>query len=64
MQKRFALYFDETGLLGVDPPSTDDPQELAANFALLKRLAVAIQNFGDHIREIEAVYQGLQEQSK
>ena len=56
MRKTFAVYFDESGVVGVDPPKSDDAGVVARNFAALRRWAVAIQDFSERIESIESAY--------
>jgi hypothetical protein len=52
----FILEFDRKGLCGLTPPITNDPQELSRNYAFLRRVSVAVQDFDARIKEIETAY--------
>jgi hypothetical protein len=54
--QRFSIEFDSTGVRGVAPPHSDDAAVVAANFAALKRWAIAIHNFSERIEAIESAY--------
>ena len=57
MRKPFALYFNETGVIGLDPPHSTEAVDLAEQFAALRRWSVAIQDFSERIQAIEEAYQ-------
>ena len=50
----FVLWFDRSGLLGIHPPSTNDPAELASHYRFLRRIAIATKDFDEKIKQIEA----------
>lgn len=56
MQSPFTIFFDETGVRGVDLPKSSDAVVVAAKFTALRRWAVAIQDFSERIAEIESAY--------
>lgn len=58
----YKLYFDQTGLQGMDTPPADDPVVIAQNFAFLRRIAFATQDYHERIVEIESAYQDAGEQ--
>jgi hypothetical protein len=55
----FILEFDHSGLKGLTSPQENDPACLAENFAFLRRISVALQDFDEHIKAIESAYEEI-----
>jgi len=51
LKNKFQVVFTAQGLEGIAPPFSEDPQELKANFALLRSLRPALREFETKVRE-------------